>query len=204
MMMHSLSLDFRASHRSHAPLRFAQGRGVDEASTLHKPDGNLCSLQSYRHDVRTGAKDRRFALHFSDGGQQALALNWVSPETIKIASQPARAFDRQYLEDLKPGGLDFARQFAGTMKESVGKIQRVPCGIPVLAILQVAIEDGSKLRIVEKSVSERVEQRREVTDAYTPDQPSSTQHAVCLEQARDAIFPFDQMIKGTEKEHCVG
>ena len=90
------------------------------------------------------------------------------------------------------------------MKESVGKIQRVPCGIPVLAILQVAIEDGSKLRIVEKSVSERVEQRREVTDAYTPDQPSGTQHAVCLAQARDAIFPFDQMIEGTEKEHCVG
>ena len=110
----------------------------------------------------------------------------------------------KYLQNLKSGGLDFARQFAGPMEKSVREIQRICSGVAMLAILQIAIENGSKLRIVEESVSQRVEQRREVANAYAPDQPSRPQHAVRLAQAGDTLFPFDQMIERTEKEHCVG
>ena len=81
------------------------------------------------------------------------------------------------------------------MEESVGEIQRVCGGIAMLAVFEVAVKDRGKLGIIEKSVSQRVQQGREVTDAYTPDQTSGTQHAVRLAQAGDAIFPFDEMIK---------
>src|SRR5579864_366393 len=145
---HSLDGRWRPSpHRS----------GRTRRPPLHKPRGHLCPLQSYCHDVRTNAENGRFALHLPDRREQALALNRVSPKTIKIASQPSRAFDRQYLEDLKSSSLDFAGQFAGPVEESVGEVHRVPCGIPMLAILQIAIEDGCKLRIIEESVSQRIE-----------------------------------------------
>src|SRR5579862_4279420 len=77
-------------------------RNASAATTRTAAGGRL--FASDGHDVGRGAENGRFALHFADGGEQALALNGIVPQAVEIPGKPAWAFDGRDGNYLKSSG----------------------------------------------------------------------------------------------------
>src|SRR5690349_13918610 len=104
------------------------------------------------HDVGSSAEDRGFAFHFADHRQQALALQWITPQALEIAGQPAWTLDGRDCYYFKTRCQYLAGQRSWPMQKRIGEIHGIPGGITVLAAFQVSCNDGGKLRIVKKAM----------------------------------------------------
>src|SRR5579859_5014972 len=90
------------------------------------------------------------------------------------------------------------------MQKCVGEIHRIPGRVTVLAVLQVARNDGGKLRIVKETMRQRIKQRCEVTDRGTPQKAAGTQNAMRLAQAGQTVGWFNEMIKRSKQQNRIG
>src|SRR5262249_26320163 len=116
----------------------------------------VCSrlFSPYRHEMRTRAQNRMFMLDLSNRFQQTPALRLIGPQIVKIAGQPSRPFNGDQFFHAKSSFSHLRRQFLGPVKEGRGEVLRIARRISMLALGKVSLQDRSKERFVEETVSQ--------------------------------------------------
>src|ERR1700676_3414709 len=107
--------------------------------------------------MRAGADQTRFMFDLSQHSQQALTLAGIVPQAFEIPRQPARPFNREYVDQIKSAFAKLGSQFVRTVKNRIREIQQVARRIAMLALSQTAIQDRGKLRLVEESAGKRIQ-----------------------------------------------
>jgi len=98
--------------------------------------------------VRRETQERGLALDGPRRLKQALALRRVGPALLEIGEKPPGAFDAQQIDKVEAGFPHLGLELIGAMEEGGREVVLVR-GVPVLAVAQIAGDDGREIRIAE-------------------------------------------------------
>ena len=93
--------------------------------------------------------------------EEALAELRVVPPGIEIMGEPARSFDAENAVHLEAGCRDLRSELVGMMEERVHEVLEPAGRVPVLAVREIALDDGGEGRVAEVALLDPVESRGE-------------------------------------------
>src|SRR2546428_1606631 len=148
-----------------------------------------------RHDMRAGTEQRGLVFDFVDVLQQSLAFARMGPQAIKVLCQPARPLDAGQFLQPEARLAELGGEFIGPVEVCSSEIFRLAGEVTVLPVTQIAFENRSEVRLIEKAVRQGIEQRSESADCDRKHDAADSQDPKCLLQTSQAITPFRQMVQ---------
>jgi hypothetical protein len=124
-------------------------------------------------------KQRRLGLHDAGGPQDQLPILGVLPAPAELREPARQALDPDDLEDLEVGVLDLGPELLGMVEEGGREPVRPALRVAVLALVQVAFHDRTKLRVEQdpRARPSKSEPNREMAAAKTTPSGPTTRAA---------------------------
>jgi hypothetical protein len=120
----------------------------------------------------TDAERGRLGLELPSEAQQIAASAGVGPPVREIREKPSGAFQPVESFELQPRVLHFGAKILGAVKVSSGEVVEALGGIPMLALPQILLDNGSEARVREEIAAQAVQSRRVAGDGGCEDQAS--------------------------------
>src|SRR5262249_31913757 len=130
------------------------------------------------------------------------AMRRIAPALREVGQEGPRPFDRVEGDAFEAGLLALFRELVRFVEVGGREVAELARLVPVLAVREVALDDGRERGIVEDAAgAQAVEQRGEARDAGGEDGPARPQHAAGLAPGAQPLLALRQVIERAEKEH---